>query len=296
MKIQNCIDCDDCSSCHDCSSCDNDCDDDTELIYYKSIHIPKYKREKNHIKTKKYNTNYDITKSFKIPLSNIKYLQGDKNKSSSLYLKKTFTTNYIFYISLILCSYIYAKSFKGGTKIIYSFFLTGTIGFFIHMFSHNFSFEHYYTTTANIFKESKYTDTPIRYLIKWFFDFHHRIHHDSDINKQPKLIALEFLNNLFMEGGIIIVMIYLLKNLSIDAIIIWMFIYATVHNINYIINPCIQHIEHHTDYNTNYGFDWYDIIFGTKYDIGKVENYNHMSINVIIGFGLLYLCKKLIGK
>jgi len=66
--------------------------------------------------------------------------------------------------------------------------------------------------------------------------------------------------------------------------------YATIHNINYVVSPSATHILHHVDKTTNYGIDIWDIVFGTKYDgdysIDKLENINHYAINTafITGF------------
>lgn len=268
-------------------------------IFYKSKAIPKHLREKNTICTLQIDAKNTIHKSFKLPLTNLQYLKDLLNKDSnkkpiSSTLLKSIKMNWLFFTTIIGCSILYGSTWSTRLKMIITFIITGITGYFIHMFSHSFSYHHYYNTKSNIFREHKLIDKPVRFIIKWFLDFHHMIHHDSDINKKPIYIALEFFNNLWMEGGVIIIAILLSRMLSLEIIFIWMFIYSTVHNINYIINPCSQHQEHHKKFNTNFGTDYNDIIFGSKYDLGNLENYNHMSINIIVGFILLIVGRKYI--
>jgi hypothetical protein len=103
---------------------------------------------------------------------------------------------------------------------------------------------------------------------------------------------MEFIQNFLIEGGFLILLAHC-YNFSIDigsfkfklnksVLLLWGLLYATVHNINYIILGCDQHTKHHIDPKTNYGIDTLDILFDTKYDINNIENLNHGSINVII--------------
>ena len=264
----------------------------TAQPYFKSKHIPKPRRQKYTSITQLYHPTDSIKSTTKRPGQ----LNSTIKNPATTNIIKSIKMNYIFYIALFICSYIYSnRNVYITIALVSTFFLSGTIGYFVHMFSHNFSYHRLYNTTPNILKEHKISDYITRKII-WFFDYHHIIHHDSEINKRPLYIILEFINNLFMEGGGILILLFLSKYLQLESIFIWMFMYATGHNINYILKPCSQHINHHKDDHTNYGFDWYDILFGSKYDMNNLENYNHLTINIVIGFLLLYIGKKLIQK
>ena len=75
-------------------------------------------------------------------------------------------------------------------------------------------------------------------------------------------------------------------------VIIWAFLYATVHNINFSFTKPTTHRDHHLNCHTNYGLDVYDILFGTKYDWNDLENYNHAAINMIIITAITYYFTK----
>jgi hypothetical protein len=158
----------------------------------------------------------------------------------------------------------------------------------------------------NYIKNNKCLDNFARFCIIYIFDFHDKIHHDSSINKKPLFIFIEFIQNLMMEGGYIIIFA-LLTNFRLNIwnytfqfnkaiILMWGLFYATVHHINYPILHILglsddshTHVQHHLYPTTNYGIDIMDIIFNTKYDLKNIEYFNHASINVIIiTFIILY--------
>ena len=66
------------------------------------------------------------------------------------------------------------------------------------------------------------------------------------------------------------------------VILLWALMYATAHNINYLFLKPTVHRDHHLHEDTNYGLDIADIIFDTKYDLTDIEDYNHISINLIV--------------
>ena len=95
-----------------------------------------------------------------------------------------------------------------------------------------------------------------------------------------------------MEGGIIVLFSTLFQfsfslfgnHYSFNYPVIWMwaFLYATVHNINYLIIHPDCHVEHHVNEQTNFGIDTLDILFNTKFNVKNVEVMNHAAINVLI--------------
>ena len=124
-------------------------------------------------------------------------------------------------------------------------------------------------------------------------DFHDMTHHNSDINKKPINIIYEFINNIAMQGGILSIVIYASQYYSFPGIMLWALMYATVHNINYLIIPPKTHQNHHKNKHSSYGIDIWDVLFNTKNDPDEIEVYNHMSINLIlITLGIVYLYKK----
>ena len=126
-----------------------------------------------------------------------------------------------------------------------------------------------------------------------FLEFHPKTHHNSNINTQFKNIIFEFINNLFTQGFFLIIIIKVIKYINIKIVILWAFFYATIHNINFLFIKPTTHRDHHLDNTTNYGLDIYDIIFGTKYNWGDIENYNHGVINMIIITIIIYYSYKI---
>jgi hypothetical protein len=208
-------------------------------------------------------------------------------------LATTVRMNWVYFVALVACCLAFGDSLWHSAALLAAFFGAGIVGYFIHMFSHSFSFHDNYNATPNVFREIGWLQKPIRAAI-WFFDYHHIYHHDSDVNKKPLYVAAEFVNNLWMEGLEIVAFLLLAKFIPLESILVWAFVYATVHHINYVLKPCIQHIRHHRRPRTNYGYDIYDILFGSKYDMGSFENYNDTAINLVVGFALVFYARKLI--
>ena len=197
--------------------------------------------------------------------------------------KKSFETNYIFYISLIICCIFIPskKSISNFLNTLWSFIVVSFLGYFSHYLSHKISVVDYYFNSNNIFKH-----TPIinRILEKYanMMDFHKTIHHDLDINKKYINILYEFLNNFYIQGIGIYFVLKVFKSIDDKICIIWGLLYASFHNINYLICNPSTHRDHHIDDNTNLGIDIYDIIFGTKYNWNDIEDINHYTFNLII--------------
>ena len=211
---------------------------------------------------------------------------------------KSVKQNYIFYIVLIGCLYAFSKCEYNKSCFIIS---VGTIcfitlyGYMMHFMSHfmKTTMSDIYKTYDNIFTRNKYIDWFAKQFI-YYTEFHATTHHNTEINKQYKNIALEFLNNAATQGVLLIIVKYFLNILDNRVILLWAFFYATVHNINYAIVKPSTHIEHHIDDKTNYGIDIWDIIIGSKYDWTNIETHNHTAINLIVITGIImYLSNKL---
>lgn len=217
-------------------------------------------------------------------------------------LKNNFKINYIYYITTIFCLYAlyhYKVTNNSMICIIITYILVSMIGYSIHYFTHYIQISEIYKKNKTITRSFPIVDNFIKKLFD-IIDFHHIIHHNSNyennvkVNKKWKNIIIEFLQNIFFQGIIIIIISKFLNYLDRTIILLWTLLYATVHNINYNIITPLTHIEHHINYKTNYGIDIYDIIFGTKYNWDNLENYNHISINtIIITFVIIYFYKYL---
>jgi hypothetical protein len=210
---------------------------------------------------------------------------------------KSIKQNYIFYIVLICCLYAFTKCDNNKSSFILTLISIAFItcyGYVMHYLSHtlNTTLSEIYETYDNVFTRNKYIDWFARKYI-YFMEFHAITHHDTEINKQPINIVLEFLNNLATQGVLLIIIKYLLNWLDNRVVLLWAFFYATVHNINYIVVKPSTHVEHHIDDKTNYGIDIWDIIVGSKYDWNNIETHNHTAINlIIITAVIMYLSKR----
>lgn len=205
--------------------------------------------------------------------------------------------NYIFYIVLVLCLFAFTKCEHNKSSFILGVMTIGFItfyGYVMHYLSHclNNTISEVYESYDNVFTRNKYIDWCSRKII-YFTEFHATTHHDTEVNKQYKNIALEFLNNMATQGMLLIAVKYFLNILDNRVIILWAFFYATVHNINYLYVKPTTHKEHHIDDKTNYGIDIWDIIIGSKYDWTNIETHNHTAINlIVITAVIMYFSKK----
>ena len=205
--------------------------------------------------------------------------------------------NWIFYIVLLCCLFAFTKCQYNKSYFvitIFTFWFITLYGYVMHFMSHYMktTMSDIYKTYDNLFTRNKYLDWIARKFI-YFTEFHATTHHDTEINKQYKNIALEILNNLATQGVILICIKYLLNFLDNRVILLWAFFYATVHNFNYLAVKPQTHKEHHIDDNTNYGIDIWDIIIGSKYDWTNIETHNHAAINlIVITAVIIYLSNK----
>lgn len=213
-------------------------------------------------------------------------------KTPPKHLCLAITTNWLFFGTLIGCVYALSTftnhSFHG---ILLTIFFISMLGYFIHMIGHHISFSKIYEPNDNYVTRTPFLHSIVTSLAS-FLDFHDTIHHDTSINKQPMNVIYEFINNFVLQGGLILLLILITSYISKEGVFLWASLYATVHNINYIIMPPKTHQNHHANKHSSYGIDIWDVIFNTKEDPDEIESYNHMSINMaLITLGIYYYYK-----
>ena len=194
--------------------------------------------------------------------------------------------NYLFYITLIVCIYLINKLAYKSPNIISSLITIVPIslfGYSIHYASHMIKnkLSKKYLTYDNIFTRNPVCNTILTYVIR-IAEFHDSVHHDTSINKNATNILFEIMNNILLQGVIIIIFKKILNFMDDKIILLWALFYSTVHNINFNITHPITHAEHHINNNTNYGIDIWDILIGSKYDWNHIENHNDTIINLIV--------------
>lgn len=203
-----------------------------------------------------------------------------------------FTKNIPYYIVLVYCFYLLSdKSFCSFKFIlcIFSWIFIGIFGYFTHVIAHNVDLRKIYNSFDNVFTRNPYFNKGMDMFLK-IYEFHDETHHDLDVNKKYQNIFYEFITNIYTQGLAFILVVEFVKLVNYKVVLLWCFMYATIHNINYnIIHPSV-HRDHHINCHTNYGIDVMDILFNTKYDKKDIENFNHVTINLlIITFVLLYI-------
>jgi hypothetical protein len=223
-------------------------------------------------------------------------LKNENNRVNIMELREMlyihFTKNIPYYFVLVYCLYLL------GGKTIYSFkfilcvfswIFIGILGYFTHVIAHIIDLRKIYNSFDNVFTRNIYFDKCMDMFLK-IYEYHDKTHHDLDVNKQYQNIFYEFITNIYTQGLAFILFVEFVKLINYKVVLLWCFMYATVHNINYnIIQPSV-HRDHHIDCHTNYGIDVMDILFNTKYDKNDIENFNHVIINLlIITFVLLYI-------
>lgn len=208
----------------------------------------------------------------------------EMNKNNKLQLSalwKSITGNYLFFIALFLCLYKFKQSTQYTSSyfiLVLSFIFASFQGYFSHYVSHHMNFTDLYKNCDNILTRNKFINYCLNAGVD-FLDFHDKIHHDTGINKQISNICYEFLNNVYMQGlGVVLI----IKFIDIRVLLLWAFMYASVHNINYLYLKPTTHKDHHLDHHTNYGLDFVDILLNTKYDYNDIELHNHAGINLIL--------------
>jgi hypothetical protein len=246
-------------------------------------------------------------------LSNIHTLFRSFNRNIPI-IRKTITSNARFWLTflaaIIFCTLLQRNNGNYDTKFamtIISVITAAVLGWYAHLTSHSFDFTETY---EYILKHSPILQTitiHIPYIDSFFrtscnsFDFHHKIHHDSTVNRQFLNLLTEFIQNVVTQGGGVAI---ILNNVSLNihetarfnsaVMVMYGLLYATVHIINYNISPSLCHQQHHqVGYEcSNLGIDFLDVVFDNKYDITCIEDVNHYAINVsVICLGLYMIHK-----
>jgi len=219
-------------------------------------------------------------------------------------IKQNYLLTICSVVHILAMSVLYPSNLKVGVIgnmlfgiITYS--ISCIVGYYVHVYVHSVNFEEAYK--SSIIKT--YLAKPIKWIVEpiiYILDFHDKIHHNTRINKLWYNIAIETISNLFVEGIGLIILLKLINfginlcghtfKFNYPILFAWSITYATVHNINYNIITPICHIQHHINKKTNYGSDFMDIIFNSKYD-NKPEEMNHISLNVILTMLLIMYIK-----
>ena len=215
----------------------------------------------------------------------------------SIKLNKNFCIKYI--IILFFLSYNYGKNnffiinfFNSFISLIVVFIY----GWFVHYISHNVNFYSFYKKTIihKFLKEKcSYLDKIFLFINKHHCDFHDKVHHNKKINKNIYNLIKESFQNI-LSISISLILINNLCDLNLNNLVILSYglLYSSVHNINYNLKKNKNHELHHKNKFTNYGIDFIDIIFDTKYN-KKLEDLNEDSNNLNYIYFLLVICKNL---
>lgn len=258
----------------------------------------KSKKNKNKEKSKQH---YKKKKNY--------YKNATKNQifKNSAAVAASLKMNLKFWIAMLFCIWLITSAGTKGytfTESVISFIMAILLGYAVHYISHAYDFEKLYEQSNwKLFKyirSKPKVDKIMRNIILYTLDFHDKIHHNSNINRTPFNVAMEFIQNILMEGGFLI-LFATKSNLAINIfganlrfnraiLLLWGLMYASVHNVNYRIFENSQHINHHIDPKTNYALDILDILFDTKYDMDNIENINFdWGVNmIVITFLIIY--------
>lgn len=200
---------------------------------------------------------------------------------------ETFKKHDVVIITILVCLFVMSKRLnKNIFNLLFSFMFASFIGYVIHILSHLVNYRKVYDKSDNLFKCNKYTDKISKALCN-FMDFHSVVHHDTKVNKKPINILYESINNAFFQGIGLILATKLASQLDFFMVMFWAVFYVTVHNINFNLKSSWIHRDHHKNTLTNigFGFEFFDIIFGTG---RQTESRPDMAINVIVITVLLY--------
>ena len=219
-------------------------------------------------------------------------------------IKQNYLLTICTIVQILAMSILYPSNPQAGiaANIIFGFMtyeLSCVAGYYVHVMFHNVDFGEKYKSSTIVKSIPKSIDYILQKLV-YIADFHDKIHHDSRINKLWYNIAIEAILNIIVEGVGLIALLkivdfgiqiygYTLK-FNYPILFAWSISYSTIHNINYNIITPICHIQHHINKKTNYGSDFMDILYNTKYD-DKPEEINHASINVILSMLFIIFIK-----
>ena len=220
------------------------------------------------------------------------------NRRMSL-LSESLVKNWLYITAHVMCIIIMSvytevswmstltSIFNGITTIIVAL----SSGWGVHYISHHINaLELYRASYLHKYLKRKYRslDKGMKRICK-MIDFHDKDHHNTDINKRPINVVTEFIQNIFTIS-VLFLIVNNVCNLNFNNLIIWAYgiIYAIMHNVLYVNNVSVTHVQHHTDKFTNYGLDFIDIVMGTKYD-ETLEEYNDHFYLVVGVYALLFI-------
>lgn len=212
----------------------------------------------------------------------LKYMPFYQNKSSDKFsipvgiqkdaIVQSLWQNMPFYFVLIACMYWLSS----GTSFIITLItviLVSLYSFGMHYASHHLLVLDWYNRFDNIITRNSVVGGCLR-LICQFTDSHATVHHDSLVNKRWYNILSEFVNNAISQGGMLIILKYLLQKANAKAILFWSLFYPTVRHLN---GRFLQQEPH-----TNHFMDLWNILIGTKNDWTTLESHNHAIINAVV--------------
>ena len=234
------------------------------------------------INTNNKNINNEDIKFFFESLREDPNLKLCETKQFKAIINNIFLNKYA-YITLLVSFFFLStkKNYKSLVNLFITFVAISFIGYLGHAITHKLKASEVYDNFDVITKKSKFLNSIVKVIV-YYIDFHRDTHHDTSINKKPVNFITEFILNFLSQGGGHYFLFLLLKYCESKILLIYGFLYCTIHMINYNIKECPQHVTHHINSNQNYGFDIYDIIMGTKKDMSDIEDYNHYAINIII--------------
>lgn len=217
-------------------------------------------------------------------------------------LFKSIRINYIFcityFILILFISYKYGNNSNGIVNFCNAYItlmVSFVFGWLIHYFSHNYKYTKEYKKTyiyKYLKKKCKWLNNAILHILSKQFEFHDKVHHDSSVNKTITNLITEFIQNIIVVS-ILFILLNNACNLNYNNLIIlsYGFWYAITHNISYSLTHNPFHKQHHKNKFTNYGIDFVDILFGTKYN-STVEDMNIHSSNIIISGLIIVFIKE----
>lgn len=186
--------------------------------------------------------------------------------------------NYKWWISVFLCLFI-VNDFKINKEYIFyitTFILTMMYSQTFHYLLHMDTF--YPINIVHVYHHS--VSNNISYILEILYEI---------LVLCYPIIIKYLLNYYYGENKE-----FLFYTCRVWAIVLYIFFYITMHNINYSILK-VNHIHriHHDELFRNLSPDIFDILFYTKTDITDIENTDHMVINLYVSLIVVIIIKKM---
>ena len=162
-------------------------------------------------------------------------------------------TNLPYIICLTLACYVICKKTKSNYyKGIFTLGFVMFVGYYSHFLSHYTRLSKRKKTNSKNYILNKMTD-----FIIYNYNFHHKIHHNSKINKTKYHQYKELEQNLITQGGWLIILYATFKfietHINLWIVVFWAVLYSSIHLINYSVYEVSQHSDHHSDITINLG-------------------------------------------